>query len=209
MDEKKSIRKIQRIDVGTMILNNSNEHSDKLLVLKLREGNVLAFEQLFNRYQSKLINFIRSALSNETEAEEIAQEVFLKIWEKRTGIDPNRSFKSFLYTVTKNEIHDYLRKVLQQKKYVERTIHELAIADNDLEQIVDFRETDKVIKELVNLLPGKRRKVFELSRFHGKTYRQIALEMNISENTVDTQMRKALAFLKEGITKISTCIFFL
>lgn len=192
-----------------MALNISHDRDDGLLVEQLKGGNVLAFEQIFNLYQPKLYHFVKLTLANDTDCEEIVQEVFLKIWDRREQIDPSKSFKSYLYTITKNEIHDHLRKVLQQRKYIEQTIHELAIGDNDVEKIVNFRETDQVIKELINLLPNKRRKVFELSRLEGKTYRQIALEMDISENTVDTQMRKALLFLKERMVKLATCIFFL
>lgn len=192
-----------------MALNVSHDRDDGLLVEQLKGGNVLAFEQIFNLYQPKLYHFVKLTLANDTDCEEIVQEVFLKIWDRREQIDPSKSFKSYLYTITKNEIHDHLRKVLQQRKYIEQTIHELAIGDNDVEKIVNFRETDQVIKELINLLPNKRRKVFELSRLEGKTYRQIALEMDISENTVDTQMRKALLFLKERMVKLATCIFFL
>jgi len=192
-----------------MTLNSSNEQTDKLLVAELKDGNVLAFEQIFDLYQSKLFHFAKLTLSNDSDAEEIVQEVFLKIWVRREQIDTSKSFKSYLYTITKNEIHDHLRKVLQQKKYVDQTIHELSIGDNDVEKIVNFRETDQVIKELINCLPQKRRKVFELSRLQGKTYSQIAREMNISENTVDTQMRKALHFLREGLVKLATCMFFL
>jgi len=192
-----------------MTVNSSSDHADTLLVTQLRAGNVLAFEQIFNMYQSKLYHFVRITLSNDNDAEEIVQEVFLKVWARREQIDVSKSFKSYLYAITKNEIHDHLRKVLQQKKFIEQTIHELSIGDNDVEKIVNFRETDQVIKELINSLPQKRRKVFELSRLEGKTYKQIALEMDISENTVDTQMRKALLFLREKLVKLATCIFFL
>ena len=197
------------VGIENMTLNSSNEQTDKLLVAELKDGNVLAFEQIFDLYQSKLFHFAKLTLSNDSDAEEIVQEVFLKIWVRREQIDTSKSFKSYLYTITKNEIHDHLRKVLQQKKYVDQTIHELSIGDNDVEKIVNFRETDQVIKELINCLPQKRRKVFELSRLQGKTYSQIAREMNISENTVDTQMRKALHFLREGLVKLATCMFFL
>jgi len=190
-------------------LNVSHDRDDGLLVEQLKGGNVMAFEQIFNLYQSKLYHFVKLTLANDTDCEEIVQEVFLKIWDRREQIDLSKSFKSYLYTITKNEIHDHLRKVLQQKKYLEQAIHELSIAENDVEKIVNFRETDHVINELINSLPHKRRKVFELSRLQGKTYSQIALEMNISENTVDTQMRKALLFLREGLVKLATCIFFL
>lgn len=182
---------------------------DISLLERLKKGDKTAFEKVYNLFCNRIYNFIHLSILNNEDAEEIVQEVFIKIWDERINLDVDKSFKSFLYTIAKNKVNDHLRKVLQEKKYLESLIGEFSIADNDLEKIVDYRETQKVIRELVSMLPVRRREAFELSRFKNKSYREISKEMNISENTVDTHIRKALSFLREGVIRFSSFFIFL
>jgi RNA polymerase sigma-70 factor, ECF subfamily len=182
--------------------NNSPEESEAVLIKKVKNSDMVAFEKLFDAYQGKLLSFVRMTLSRD--AEEIVQDVFVRLWETRDALDPQKSLKSYLYTIAKNRLYDYLRKSLYQKKYLEEAAIEQTSNYNTSEDYINLKETERVLNDLIQLLPEKRRKVFELSRFEGKTYRQISEEMSISENTVDSQIKKALAFLRQGFIKISS-----
>jgi RNA polymerase sigma-70 factor (ECF subfamily) len=193
--------KLEKQDALYNESNNGIEKGDAVLIGKIKNGDILAFEKLFNTYQGKLLAFVRMSLSYD--AEEIVQDVFVRLWERREVLDPQKSLKSYLYTIAKNRLYDYLRKSLYQKKYLEESVVDQSLYDTS-EDYINLKETERVLNDLIQLLPEKRRKVFELSRFEGKTYRQISEEMSISENTVDTQMKKALAFLRKGFIKISS-----
>jgi RNA polymerase sigma-70 factor (ECF subfamily) len=182
--------------------NNSPEESEAVLIKKVKNSDMVAFEKLFDAYQGKLLSFVRMTLSRD--AEEIVQDVFVRLWETRDALDPQKSLKSYLYTIAKNRLYDNLRKSLYQKKYLEEAAIEQTSNYNTFEDYINLKETERVLNDLIQLLPEKRRKVFELSRFEGKTYRQISEEMSISENTVDSQIKKALAFLRQGFIKISS-----
>ncbi len=184
------------------VINSSN-------IKKLKKGDFVAFEKIYNALSGRLFYFVNSSILNQQDAEEIVQEVFITIWNKREDIESVSTFQSYIYTIAKNKINDHLRKVLQEKKYIESVIADYHLETNDLEEIISYRDTNEVLNKLINLLPEKRKRVFELSRFSGMTYKEISAEMNISENTVDTQMRKALLFLREGMLKLSTIILFL
>lgn len=181
---------------------------ERCLLVKLSKGDKAAFEKIYTDFSGRIYHFVHLSILNKQDAEGIVQDVFIIVWSERRNIDLTKSFKSFLYTIAKNKVNDYLRKVLQEKKYLESLIGEFSISDNDLEKIVNYRETQKVISELINLLPEKRKRAFELSRFQGKRYHEIAREMNISENTVDTHIRKALTFLREGVVRFSSFLIF-
>jgi RNA polymerase sigma-70 factor (ECF subfamily) len=155
-----------------------SEQAFKLLVAQICKGNIAAYEELYRAYQPKLFNFVKLSLANTCDAEEI---------------DLSKNFKSFLFTVAKNEINDHLRLLLHQKKYLDALVLELPNWHNDTERVLNFRETQRIIIELIALLPEKRKRVFEMSRLQGKTYQEISQELQISENTVDTQIRKALS----------------
>jgi RNA polymerase sigma-70 factor (ECF subfamily) len=183
-----------------------SEQAFKLLVAQICKGNIAAYEELYRAYQPKLFNFVKLSLANTCDAEEIVQEVFLKIWLKREEIDLSKNFKSFLFTVAKNEINDHLRLLLHQKKYLDALVLELPNWHNDTERVLNFRETQRIIIELIALLPEKRKRVFEMSRLQGKTYQEISQELQISENTVDTQIRKALVFMKQAWMRVTLSV---
>ncbi len=180
----------------------------KKLLFSLSKGDVNSFNRIYGDYYDRIFRFVYQTISNREDTEEIVQEVFIKIWDKKSEVDPNKSFNSYIYTISKNCINDYLRRVLRSKKYIEELISEFSLIDNQLEDIVNYRETEKVIKLLIDKLPPKRREAFELSRFKGKTYREISSIMNISENTVDTHIRKSLTWLRKGLVDLSSFLFF-
>jgi len=190
-------------------MNNSSENINIKLLRKIKSGDVKAFEAVYEQMRPRMTRFIRLSIGSDEDVEELVQEVFIKIWEEHQNINLEKSFEAFIYTIAKNKINDFLRKVLQQKKYIESFIANYSIEDSNLERIINYRETDNVIRYLIDLLPERRKQAFELSRFKGKSYREISSIMDISENTVDTHIRKSLAFLKEGLVRFSSIIFFL
>ncbi len=181
----------------------------KDVLIKFKEGDRKAFDVIHKNLSGRLYRFVNYSIQNSEDAEEIVQEVFLKIWNEKENLDIEKSFEAFVFTITKNKIRDFLRKVLQQKKYLESVITNYSYDDCELEHIVNYRETKDVINKLISMMPERRRKAFELSRFKGKTYREISSLMNVSENTVDTHIRKALSFLKDGLVRFSSILFFL
>lgn len=154
------------------------------------------FEQLFQSYFDYLVNFAKQYVQDQNIAEDICQSVFIKLWEKRTEINPNQSIKSYLFTSVKNRSLNYIR---DHKKYRSKVL------DVDLADIEYFEEEEgdlnidelkvKLEKALASL-PEKCRKVFEMSRFEGLKYREIADELDISQKTVEAHMSKAIKTLR-------------
>ncbi len=99
-----------------------NDNTEYQLVKALKKGDLHAFDQLFIKYSKKLYYFAYSHLSSREEAEELVQEVFLKIWENRRGLKEDLSFNAYLFTVSLNAIRKHFRKELREKKYMNRFI---------------------------------------------------------------------------------------
>lgn len=190
-------------------MNDKNETSYIFLLNRLKKGDTAAFEELYNIFSAKIYHFIKLSIKSKEDSQELTQEVFITIWKEREQINVNKSIQAFLYVIAKNKINDHLRKVLNEKKYLESVIHSYKFSDDDLQNVIDYRDTKNVIQHLIKLLPPRRRQVFELSRIKGYTYKEIAEELQISENTVDTQMRKAIAYLKEGFVNLSIYLLLL
>ncbi len=176
-------------------------YSDRDLIVRLQDNDQLAFELLFYRYKDKITGFVAQLAPPQVDPDEIVQKVFIKIWLQRDRIDLEKSFSSFLFTVAKNEVIDQIRSAVNRRIYF---MGDELIADlNITEQEKDLQEDlQQRMEELIKQIPERRRQIFELSRFEGLTYKKIASRLHISENTVDTQVRKALDFLRKEMRKV-------
>lgn len=188
-----------------ILLNN-----DKELLHRIKNGDEVAFELVFHRYKGFLLDFVRKSLPKEEDAEGLVQEVFVKLWTNRHHIEPSKSLNAFLFTIARNQIYDRLRKLLSKRKYLEELYYSSRESDEQSEKQMEYDELKEIVDNLVEQLPEKRREIFVLSREEGLSYREIAIRLGISENTVDSQIRKALSYLKENLQqKITFILFFL
>ncbi len=136
----------------------------------------------------------------EEDAEEIVQEVFVKIWENRHKIDAYSSFESFLFTIAYNTTMTLFRKRVNEKKYLEylKSLQTFEQAPDLLDEI-HFNELSRRVEMLLNELTPRQKEIFQLSREKGLTHDEIAKDLNISVNTVKKHMANTLAFLKTHI----------
>ena len=170
------------------------------LVEKLRQGDEMAFEVIFHRTKGKLKGFLLKVLPVGEDAESIIQEIYLRIWSSRKSIKENHNFETYLFAIARNMVVDSMRKRYHKQKYLEELCSLLKDEDNQIldgHKIMQYSELEKKIYELIEKLPQQRQIIFRLNRIEGLTYKEIALKLDISENTVDTQMRGALTFLRK------------
>jgi len=172
---------------------------DIILVNHLRLGNPRAFEKLFLKYHKKVYYFCYNILRNREDSEGLVQNIFTDIWENRERIDGTRSFYGYLFRIAKNKLYNHMRKSLNDQVYKEYIINSNDGADNKTEIELNFNELNKIIEGIISRLPPRRKEIFNLSRSEGLTYREIGKKLNISENTVDTQIRNALHFIREEL----------
>ncbi len=179
------------------LVKESDTDIEKKIVEKFISGSESAFEWIFHRTKGRLKGFLINTLPKDEDAESIMQEVYLKLWTSRKFVQPEKKLETYLYTIARNMVIDVMRKRLHKQKYLEELFTQLAEDHkNNLDTItiVEYSELEKKIVELIDQLPEKRREIFKLNRIEGLTYKEIADQLQISENTVDSQMRKALAF---------------
>jgi len=170
----------------------------------LTKGNILAFNTLYKEYSSRLYRFALGYLKSEDESEELVQEVFTIIWEKRADLKTELSFKSFLFTIAFNII----RKHFRAKAYLAGYLREGISNDLDMRTTdkIEFNSLYKYIIEIVDQMPERRREIFIKSRFEGKTIKEIAEKMAISHKTVENQLTEALKFIRTNLKKESISV---
>lgn len=174
-----------------------NIRSNSELVLLIRKDDRVAFYHIYERYFKKLYWFVLKYIKQKEDAEEIVQEVFVKIWESRSKIDAHSSFESFLFTVAYNATISVIRKKASESKYIEH-IRSLQHVNNlpDLIDEIYFNELNDKVQLLLNELTPRQKEIFRLSREEGLSHDEIAKELGISVNTVKKHMANTLAFLK-------------
>jgi RNA polymerase sigma-70 factor, ECF subfamily len=177
-------------------------HTEKELVKKLKEGDSFAFEVLFYKYRNKVKGFAMKIVPSQIDPEETVQEVFVKLWLKKEMINPEKDFQSYLFSIAKHLVLDHLKSAVNRKLYfVGEHFQQDLLEEEGLETSIS-QETEEKLQKLINEIPERRREIFRLSRFEGLSYKQIAERLNISENTVDSQIRNALAFLRKEFRKM-------
>lgn len=179
------------------------------LIASLQRGSVNAFEILFENYSQKLYRFSFSYLKSETEAEDLVQEVFLKIWQNRSSLKTETSFQSYLFTIAFHAIQKSFNKKTKQQKFQLDLFEFLAAENTSLEEQLNFETLIVRLNQLIEQLPTRRKEIFFKRKKEGKSIQKIALEMGISEKTVENQITEAMNSLRKSFSedKISGQIF--
>jgi len=174
--------------------------SNKELLLLIQNDDRIAFYNIYERYCKRLYGFVLRYIKQKEDAEEIVQEVFVKIWESRNKIDAYSSFESFLFTIAYNTTISLLRKRANEHKYLEhlKSLQQFN-SSPDLIDEINFNELNNRVKLLLNELTPRQKEIFQLSREDGLTHDEIAKKLDISVNTVKKHMANTLAFLKSQI----------
>ena len=170
-----------------------------LIVRSFKDGDQQAFESLYRRYYKKVYLFIRKHVPTDENAEDLLHDVFIKLWENKAKVKVEAPIEAQIYVIAKNIMVDYYRRrALKGKVYEEMLQKDYVNDDKDI-------LSDKTIRRLhhaIDSLPPKRREIFKMSKFEGLTYQEIADMLNISKNTVESQMVKALKHLREKMAHL-------
>lgn len=174
---------------------------DPDVLLRLKSGEEKAFEIVYWKYSSWVFNFIHSLLYDKSLAEDLTQTVFLKIWEKRTSIDPELGFDSYLFAIARNLVYKETENRLQSEQ-VHITLKDRPLEIESLmEENIEADSLKEYIDTLVEQLPPARKDIFHLSRRHHLSNKEIAARLSISEKTVETQLYRALRFIKQKLSE--------
>ena len=171
--------------------------SNKELLLLLKKNDRIAFYNLYERYSKRLYCFVLKHVKVDEDAEEIIQEVFIKIWEKRKTIDVSSSFESFLFTVTYHATISLLRKRVTENKYLAhlRSIQKVSEIAESTDELY-LNELNAKLKSSLNELTSRQKEVFLLSREEGLSHQQISKKLHISVNTVKKHITNTISFLR-------------
>ena len=165
---------------------------------KIKAGDKHAFKLFFDEYYSSFCLYANSILDDLELSQDIVSDCFVKIWERKDKIQIKTSIEKYVLLSVRNSIYSYLRSPRSKNIDIEFIIERLEntpIEEYDIEK----EETIQRIYKLIEELPEQRRRILELATFKGMSYKDIAEKLNISVNTVKTQLSRAYHFLREKL----------
>lgn len=186
-----------------------HSNDEKELLIQLREGNAQALDYFYHQYSLRIYRKLLKMVRVDVIAEELVQDVFVRIWDKRHQIDPDRSFKSYLFAIAQNLVYDLYRKVARE----ERLQEVIRAASSELymhvEEGVFLKETSEILNKAINNLPSQQKLVFTLCKLEGKSYEDASATLGISTSTINSHIVKATKSIKGYIFREQNAAFFL
>jgi RNA polymerase sigma-70 factor, ECF subfamily len=167
------------------------------LLNQVKSGSRQAFESIFNSYYDALVGYGKTIIKDVDEAEDIVQQVFISVWEKRLAIEIHTSFRAMLYKAVYNSCLNRIKHDEVKRSYAREI--KLTSSSSFSHEDIQHKELQKKINVAIDQLPEQCAKIFKMSRFEYLKYQEIADKLDLSVKTVENQMGKALRLLRESM----------
>ncbi|WP_205508883.1 RNA polymerase sigma factor [Longitalea arenae] len=182
-------------------------HTDELLLSQVADGDKDAFTLLYRRYWQSLFTTAAKALRSKTDAADLVQDIFLSIWNRRHDLRITGSLAAYLQTSVKYSVIKYIEKNITRRDYLvlitEMLVH---YQPPDAESQLQIKELQSLIQSAVEQMPQKMREVYQLSRKHHLSHKEIAERLGISDETVKKHIQHALQIIKTAISHNATTL---
>jgi len=173
--------------------------NDFFVLKKIKEGDIKAFEKIFRLYYSPLCLYAASLTGQMETAEEIVQELFYVFWKDKENIQLFHSLKSYLYGAVRNRSFQHLEHLDVRNRYREAVLSKESKESSSPHDKLEYEELQQLINNTIRRLPERRQRIFQMHRFEGMKYAEIAIALSLSIKTVEAEMTKALQTLRKEI----------
>jgi len=177
---------------------NSNSDQSKLLY-ELSQGNELAFTKLYNEYKNVVFSTALKITKSRMLAEEVVQDVFLKIWQNHENLAEITNIENYLFIISRNHIFDMIKKIARDTSLVVDSNYK-STSTNDTEDAIKDDQYNIILNQIVDQLPPQQQKIYKMAKWDGLSHQKIGEDLGISTETVKKHMAQALKFVR---TKIS------
>ena len=179
--------------------------SEAEILYMVKDGCKLAFEMLYRQYKSKVYWRIRSKIDDRTVAEELMQDVFIKIWEKRADLDLEKPFIAYLYCIANSRMIDFFRKA-KRDRHMRENLQQIGteISEEPMESELSRNEGEFLLNAIQQLSP-QRKKIFMLCKLEGKSYEEVSTMVGVSTSTISDHIVKATKTLRNQLINVNRC----
>ena len=159
--------------------------------------NQKAFNEVYDHFEPRLFAFVCKITRSKVAAEEIVQELFIKLWIARTKLGKVKNPRAYVFTMAANLTFNYLKKVAREVALADRVRKKSPTFSNVTEEVIHFLESQKLVMETVERMPAQRKAVYLMSREDGLSKEEIAKKMNLSPNTVRNHLSESLRVIRK------------
>ncbi|UUC44189.1 RNA polymerase sigma factor [Flavobacterium cerinum] len=172
---------------------------ERELLIKLGDGEETAFNTLYQQYANKIYSRLLKLTQSEQLADELLQDTFIILWNKRHTINPDLSIKSWLYKVAENEVYQLYRKIARDKKLQEHIVSTFIETYSHTEEGIFYKESQELLVKAMEQLTPQRKEAFKLCRIDGMSYQEAATKMGVSVSTVSNHLVQATCIVRNYI----------
>jgi RNA polymerase sigma-70 factor (family 1) len=169
------------------------------LLVKLRDGDNHAFTTLYNGYSTTLMAHLTHMLKSAELADEVLQDTFMAVWNNRHTIDPEQSFKAYVYKIATNNTYKLFRKAAYDQTYRVHMLPILEAGYNNIESRIYQKEHEELLARLLDKMPAKQREVYRLHKIEGYSYKEISEQLGISHNTINSYITRGNQYIKSQL----------
>ena len=189
----------------------SSRSDESLITGLLTQGgaDVEAFEQVFHKYFPMVRNFIKGMLKDAVRSDDVAQNIFMKLWINRHSLNRNLSLKNYLCVMARNEVINILSSKSFKSVHLQDRISDKHLLDYSTDELINYTETSARISKDIESMPPQRREIFKMSRYEHLSNMEIAIRMNLSVRTVEKHIELALKDLRKSIKLNEKTLYFL
>ena len=172
---------------------------EKEIIKRFKKGDPEAFDQIFEKYYRKVYAFSLSNFRNKEDAEEAVQDVFYNLWKDKAKFKELHDLEAWIFSICLNIIRKHFRKLAIEKKHLKAFTENYLDSDYSTDSEVEYRDLVEKTDQIIEKLPPRQKTIFLLSRIEYMSNHEISSKLNISVRTVDNQLSRAKAFIRERI----------
>lgn len=177
-------------------MSTNGEADEHELLLLMQKGDEKAFEALYFTYSKKLYGNILRMVKFPEIAEEILQEIFQRVWERRESLDAAQSFSAYLFTIAKHLVYDFFHRKTRQRHIEDYLIAVSSERYNNIDEDMALKEANAILEQAIHKLPPRRKRIYTLCKIEGKSYEEVSRLLGISPSTISDHIVKATKSIK-------------
>lgn len=180
-------------------MSSNSSLDQKKLLLELSQGSELAFTKLYNQYKNIVYATALKITKSKTLAEEVVQDVFLKIWQNHENLAEIANFENYLFIISRNHIFDMIKKIARETNLVSDINYKNTVSD-DTDNAIKDDQYNIILNQIIEQLPPQQQKIYKMAKWDGLSHQKIGENLGISTETVKKHMAQALKFVRFKIS---------
>jgi RNA polymerase sigma-70 factor (family 1) len=190
-------------------LSSNPSYNEKALLQQVAQGDERSFRELYDHYYNRIYSIAYKLTKTESVAEDVVQEIFIKLWVHKETLSGVDNFNAYLNTLIRNHVFNCMRRLATEEVFLHKMIDEGSVVSDDVHDALVYKELRKRLSDVISRLSPQQKRAYHLSRIEGLKHEEIASQMNISRETVKKHIGEALRLIKSQLREDELPLLFI